>query len=177
MKTTTFLRLSLLIPFLVWGICVLFFIVLSAADSSGPTTNESTIMGIMVWAMLFYVFGIIGWFLPYLLLSLVLLVWSFRARAEVLMKVFALSPLAMSALIVIVLSVISASSQDWDMFQANPLASAENFFASPLWFVILTLLWGYICVGVGFGIYKILQRRGFIKDEAGPAPMPVPEPS
>jgi hypothetical protein len=102
MKTTTFLRLSLLIPFLVWGICVLFFIVLS---------------------------------------------------------------------------VISASSQDWDMFQANPLGGAENFFASPLWFVILTLLWGYICVGVGFGIYKILQRRGFIKDEAVTAPLPVPEPS
>jgi hypothetical protein len=83
----------------------------------------------------------------------------------------------MSVLIVIVLSVISAGSRDWDMFQANPLASAENFFGSPLWFVILTLLWGYICVGAGFGIYKILQRRGLIKDEVIPASLPVPEPS
>jgi hypothetical protein len=177
MRTKTFLRVSLLIPFLVWGICVLFFLIWSATDSGGPTANESTILGVMLWAILFYVFGIIGWFLPYLLLSLVLLVWSFRARAEVLMKVFALSPLAMSVLIVIVLSVISAGSQDWDMFQANPLASAENFFGSPLWFVILTLLWGYICVGVGFGIYKILQQRGHIRDEAVRAPVPLAEPS
>lgn len=177
MKTTTFLRFSLLIPFLVWGICVLLFIFWSRLEGSDPTANESSVAGIMLWAMLFYVFGIIGWFVPYLLLALGLLVWSFRARAETLMKVFALSPLAMSVLIVIVLSVISAGSQDWGMFQANPLASAENFFASPLWFVFLTLLWGYICVGAGFGIYKILQRGGFIRDAAAPASIPVPEPS
>lgn len=177
MRTITFLRLSLLIPFLVWGICVLFFIVWSATDRGGPTANESTILGIMLWAILFYVFGIIGWFLPYLLLSLVLLFWSFRSRAEVLRKVFAWSPVAMAVMIVIFLSIISLSTQDWDMFLSNPVASAENFFASPLWFVILTLVWGYICVGIGLGIYEILQRRGLIKDEVIPASLPVPEPS
>jgi len=175
MKTTTFLRLSLLIPFLVWGICVLFFIVWSATDSGGPTANESTILGVMLWAILFYVFGIIGWFLPYLLLSLVLLVWSFRSRAQTLMKVFAWSPVAMAVLIVIFLTIISVSTQDWDMFLLNPLVSTENFFGSPLWFVILTLVWGYICVGVGFGLYTILQRPGLIKDEVISASLPVPE--
>jgi hypothetical protein len=134
-------------------------------------------MGILLWAMLFYVFGIIGWFLPYLLLAITLLIWSFRGRVQTLMKVFALSPVAMVILIVIFLSVISASTQDWDMFASNPLANTENFFGSTLWFVILTLAWGYICVGIGFGIYKILQQRGLIKDEAIPASMPLPEPS
>jgi hypothetical protein len=177
MKTTTFLRLSLLIPFLVWGICVLFFIVWSATDSGGPTANESTILGVMLWAILFYVFGIIGWFLPYLLLSLLLLVWSFRSQAQTLKRLLAWSPVAMAVLIVIFLSIISMSTQDWDMFLSNPLVSPENFFGSPLWFVILTLTWGYICVGVGFGIYRILQRRGHIRDEAVPAPVPLPEPS
>jgi hypothetical protein len=177
MKTTTYLRLSLLTPFLVWGICVLFFLILGAAGSSGLTVDESTILGIMLWAIVFYVFGIIGWFLPYLLLSLVLLVWSFRARAEVLMKVFALSPVAMAILVVLFLSMISFGSQDWSMFVTNPLSDAENFFGSPLWFVILTLIWGYACVGAGFGIYKTLQRRGFIKDDAVTASMPLPEPS
>jgi len=177
MKTKTFLRLSLLTPFLVWGICVLFFLIWSAFDGSGPVANESTMVGIILWSVLFYVFGIIGWFLPYLLLSIVLLVWSFRSRAEVLMKVFAFSPVAMAILIVIFLSMISMSTQDWDMFSSNPLANAENFFGSPLWFVILTLVWGYVCVGVGFGVYKILQRRGFIKDEAITTSVPLPEPS
>lgn len=177
MKTTTYLRLSLLIPFLVWGICVLFFIIWSSSDSSGPVANESTIIGILLWSVLFYVFGIIGWFLPYLLLSIVLLVWSFRSRAEVLMKAFALSPIAMAILVVIFLSIISMSTQDWDMFSSNPLANTENFFGSPLWFVILTLVWGYICVGVGFGIYKILQGRGLIKDDVITTSIPLPEPS
>jgi hypothetical protein len=176
MKTKTFLRLSLLIPFLVWGICILFFVLWSGSDSNGPVANESTIVGIILWTILFYVFGIIGWFLPYVLLAMVLLIWSLRGRAQTLMNVFALSPVAMAVLIVIFLSVISASSQDWDMFLSNPLVSAENFFGSPLWFVILTLLWGYICVGVGFGIYKILQRRGFIRDEVIPDSMLVHEP-
>ena len=175
MKTITYLRLSLLIPFLVWGICVLFFIIWSASDSGGPVTSESTITGIILWSILFYVFGIIGWFLPYMLLSIVLLIWSFRSRAEVLMKVFALSPILMTVLIVIFLSMISISTQDWDMFSTNPLANAESFFGSPLWFVLLTLVWGYACVGAGFGIYKILQRRGVIKDEVIPASMPLPE--
>jgi hypothetical protein len=94
-----------------------------------------------------------------------------------LMKVFALSPVAMAILILTSLSVMSASTQDWDMSLANPLANSENFFGSPLWFVILTLVWSYICVGLGFGIYKILQRRGLVKDEAIPTSMPLPEPS
>ena len=46
----------------------------------------------------FYVFGIIFWFLPYALLSLILLVLSFISQARVTMKVFALSPLAMTLL-------------------------------------------------------------------------------
>lgn len=177
MKTRTYLRLALLIPFLVWGICVLFFVIWSATDNSGPVTNESTILGMILWAILFYVFGIIGWFLPYLLLSIVLLVWSFRSRVQTLMKVFAWSPVVMAGLIVIFLSMISASTQDWDMFQSNPLANSQNFFGSPLWFVLLTLVWGYICVGLGFGLYEILRRRGFIKDEATAESMPHPEPS
>jgi hypothetical protein len=177
MKTITYLRLALLTPFLVWGICVLLLLLWTAFDSNGPVTNESTIVGIIVWSILFYVFGIIGWFLPYLLLSIILLLWSFRSRAEVLMKVFALSPILMAVLIVIFLSMISLGTQDWAMFSANPLANAESFFGSPLWFVLLTLVWGYACVGAGFGIYKILQRRGVIKEEVTSTPMPLPEPS
>lgn len=177
MKTTTYLRWSLLTPFLVWGLCVLFFLVWSASDSSGPVANESTLVGILLWSILFYVFGIIGWFLPYVLLALILLFFSFRSRVPVLMKIFALAPLAMSVLVVLFLGLISASTQDWEMFSSNPMANAENFFGSPLWFVLLTLVWGHICVGIGFGIYKILQRRGFIRDEAVPASLPLPEPS
>lgn len=166
MKTTTYLRLSLLIPFLVWGLFLLFFIIWSALDPNGPeTSGTSVIPGLILWTILFYVFGILGWFLPYLLLSLILLVWSFRSRAEVLMKVLALSPVAMAILIVVFMSMLSIGSQDWNMFSSNSATNFENFFGSPVWFAILALVWGYICVGFGFGIYKLLKQRGIIKDE------------
>ena len=97
MRTTTYLRLSLFIPFLVWGICLLLFILWSKVASDTPEPNGPHILtGLILWTFLFYVFGIIGWFVPYLLLALILLILSFRSRAEVLMKVFAFAPLAMA---------------------------------------------------------------------------------
>ena len=174
MKTTTYLRLSLLIPFLVWGIGVLFFIVLSSLEPNAAEGMESNvILGLVFWTVLFYVFGIIGWLLPYVLLSLALLVWSFRSRVQVLMKAFALSPIAKALLIVIFVNITSIGAGNWDMFSDNPTGNLENFFGSNLWFVILTLIWGYICVGIGYGIYKLLQRLGYIKEEVKVESVPL----
>lgn len=172
MKTTTYLRLALLIPFLVWGLCVLFFAIWSSFESSGlESMGSNVITGLFLWTILFYTFGIIGWFLPYLLLSAILLVWSFRSRAQVLMKVFALSPLAMAILIVSFMSLLSLGADDWNTFSPNPMANFESFFGSSVWFALLALIWGYICVGVGLGVYKLLQWLGFIKDEVRAEPM------
>ena len=166
MKLTTYLRLSLLIPFLVWGVCLLFFILLGMLEPAGSEIMGSNIvLGLLFWIILFYVFGIVGWFLPYVLLSLILLILSFRSRAQVLIKVFALSPLFMTILIVILVNLWSIGSENWDMFSYNPSENLENFFGSTLWFALLTLVWGYLCVGIGYGLYKFLQRRGLIKDE------------
>jgi hypothetical protein len=167
MKTRTYLRLSLLTPFLVWGVCVLFFIILSTFESNGSESmGSSVVVGLVFWVVLFYVFGIVGWFLPYVLLSLLLLIWSFRSRTQVLMKGFALSPFAMTILIVIFVNMLSIGTGGWDMFSSNSAENFENFFVSNLLFGILALIWGYICIGLGFGIYKSSQRLGFIRDEA-----------
>jgi hypothetical protein len=165
MKTITYLRCSLLIPFLVWGACVLLFLLVAALEPAGSEfMGSNLILGLIFWTILFYVFGILGWFLPYVLLSLVLLVLSFRSRAQVLMKVFALSPLVMTILIVIVVNMWSIGTGSWEMFSYNPTENFENFFGSNLWFAILTLTWGYLCVGIGFGLHKLLQRLGYIRD-------------
>jgi hypothetical protein len=172
MKTRTYLRLSLLLPFLVWGVCVLFFILLSAVAPDGPENSGAvTLVGLLLLGTLFYVFGIVGWFLPYALLSLLLLSWSFRGRAEVLLKAFALSPFAMAMLIVFVVNMLSIGTGSRDLFSYNPADDFENFPGSNLWFAILTLIWGYICVGIGYGLYKLLQRLGFIKDEGNAEPV------
>ena len=41
MKTTTYLRLSLLIPFVVWGVCVLLFAVTNVPHTTGGVVARS----------------------------------------------------------------------------------------------------------------------------------------
>ena len=177
MKTTTYLRLSLLIPILVWGVCLLILIVWGKIAPDGPGLDGSeSIVNIVLLPLMFYVFGIVGWFLPYLLLSLILLIWSFRSQAQILMKVFALSPLAMAVFIFAFLTMLSIGKEDWNTFRSSSTMSAENFFGTTLLLVILSLVWGYVCVGIGYGIYKLLQRTRLIRDEAVTSSMPLNEP-
>jgi hypothetical protein len=50
------------------------------------------------------------------------------------------------------------------------LPDSEEIDQALMIFTLLTaafsLIWGYICVGIGYGIYKLLQWRGFIRDDA-----------
>ncbi len=167
MKTKTYLRLSLLIPFLIWVFCLAIFIIWSKLfpNSSGMDGSEG-ILDIILLPLMFYVFGIIGWLLPYLLLASILFIWSFRSESEVLMKVFALSPLVMTILVLIVVNVLSIGDGGWSLSSPNPTVNASYILGSNALFGLLTLLWGYICVGIGYGIYRILQWQGFMKEEA-----------
>jgi hypothetical protein len=80
-KTATYLRFSLLLPFLVWGVCHLFLIAVTASPIDELMSGESTtIPGILYLFFAFYVLGIVLWFFPYLLLSLILLALSNDTR-------------------------------------------------------------------------------------------------
>ena len=159
MKTTTYLRLSLLIPFVVWGVCALVFAVTTVSPDSGGLVARLTII-----FFLFYTFGIIGWLFPYLLLTLILLILSLKNRAGTLIKVFALSPLAMALFVVVFVIVILGGSPDPSSLSPDLATSDGEFFGSPVWFTIVTLVWGYICVAIGFGIYRLLQALHVIRD-------------
>lgn len=178
MKTKTYLRLSLLTPFLVWIICLLIFIVWSklAPNGSGFDGSEG-ILNVVLLPLLFYVFGIIGWLLPYLVLASIFFLWSFRSRSQVLMRALALSPLVMTVLILILVNVLSIGNGSWSLFSSNPTANAQDILGPNALFAVLTLLWGYICLGIGYGIYRILQRRDFIKDEEMVTTAPLREAS
>ena len=63
MKTKTYLRFSLLIPFLVWGVCLLFLMIASTAPLNELASSESgTIMDWIMQFLAFYVFGILSGF-------------------------------------------------------------------------------------------------------------------
>lgn len=166
MKTKTYLRLSLLIPFFVWVVCLAISIIWSQLFPNSPGMDgPEGISNIVLLPLLFYVIGIIGWLLPYLLLALILFVWSFRSRSQVLMKAFALSPLLMTILIVIIVSALSIGDEGWTSFSSNPTTNALYILGSNVLFGVLSLFWGYVCVGIGYGVYKVLQLQGFVKDE------------
>lgn len=177
MKTKTYLRLSLSIPFLVWGFCLAIFLIWSKLlpDGSGFNGPEGPVM-IILLPLLFYVFGIIGWLIPYLVLAVILFFWSFRSKAETLMKIFALSPWVMALFVLILTNVLSIGNAGWSEFSSNPTTNALLFLGSNVLYAVLTLFWGYICVGIGYGSYKLLLRRGFIQAEQGIASMPLNEP-
>jgi hypothetical protein len=166
MKTVTYLRLSLLIPLLVWGLCLLVYILIASAtpeselgymaEVSGP--NRVTIF------FAFYIFGIFVWIFPYLLLSLILFFWSFISQARTALKVFALSPLAMTILTIAMLNILALNNTGEAAILSNP-AIDQDYISLNILGAAFTLIWGYICVGIGFGIYKLLQRRQFIRDE------------
>jgi len=158
MKTTTYLRVSLLIPFVIWGICLLLAMAMNTAslDQFTPKMPEALSIGIAVFFTA-YVLGIIFWILPYALLALILFFSTFISQARMALKVFALSPLAMTLLTlatVILIELSNSGSLDQDFSSLILLATA------------LLLSWGYICVGIGYGIYRLLQRKGIIRDEA-----------
>lgn len=170
MKTTTYLRLSLLIPFVVWGVCLALFAVTNVSPTTGGLVGRS--IGIL---FLFYVFGIIGWLIPYLLLCLILLILSLKNGAETLIKIFALSPLAMALFVVAFVIIILGGSPDPSSLSPDLATPAGEFFGSSAWFAIITLVWGYICVAIGYGIYRLLQALHVIRDTPAPVAPNVTE--
>jgi len=157
MKTTTYLRFSLLIPLVIWGICLLVIMAMDAAslEQFTPKLPEAISVGVAVFFTA-YVLGIIFWILPYVLLALILFFSTFISQARVALKVFALSSLAMTLLTLATVILIDLS---------NSSSLDQNFSSLVLLAIALVLSWGYICVGTGYGIYKLLQRRGTIRDE------------
>lgn len=175
MNTRTFLRLSLLIPFVVWGLCLSIFLIASALSVAAvPSDGPFGLVAVLGFVAMFYVFGIIVWIFPYLLLASILFFWSFISPARTALRAYALSPLAMTLLIVATLNIIML----W-----NPAdAAASTFGVIDQGWVIMNamavgfaLFWGYFCVGIGYGVFKLLKSRGLIVDEpvVEPAPQPL----
>jgi hypothetical protein len=111
--------------------------------------------------VILYVFGIIIWIFPYVLLAMILFFWSFIGRAKTMLKVFALSPVAMVALTIAMPSILFLSPGGF-------LGSArvfEEWMTISLFLAGIALVWGYFCVVIGYVFYKILQHIGWINDE------------
>jgi hypothetical protein len=166
MKTKTYARVALLIPLVLWVILLLVELLINAVIPADLRSNgPDTFLGALEIVILVYVIGIVLWFLPYLVLSIAMLLMSYKIRMERLQYVLILSPFAMAILAMMEATLVSLPAGGF----ASPSADlATNFMTSigiNLMMGILSLVYGYICVGLGFAGYKLLQRFGRIKDE------------
>ena len=80
------------------------------------------------------------------------------------MKVFALSPLAMTLLTIAAVNLFTLGAGGDGTFFSNPAINYQDFTAFNVLVVVVSLMWGYICVGIGFGIYKIFQHLQVIQE-------------
>lgn len=166
MRAKSYARLALLIPLLIWVILIPVEILINAfipADlrSNGP----ETVFGFLEIFILFYVIGILFWFLPYLVLCIILLLISFISQFEVLKYLYILSPFAMAMLVMLEVTIISLVTGGIAMPSPDLVSNFKYSAGINLLFGILALVWGYICVGLGLGGFKLLQRFGKIKEE------------
>lgn len=168
MKPQTYLRLALLLPYLLWGFALL--LMQGYGGRENPSPLDRIIPLDFSWILSLYVIGAFFWFLPYTLLALGLLVWSIHKKIRTIMQVFAISPLVLTVLIVIEINLLSIVTQD-----SSSSLSASNFtnlLALNGLAVALTIAAGYLCVGIGFGLYKLLKSINVIKEsETGPQPI------
>ena len=175
MKTNTYLRWSLLTPILVWLLCLLFMIPASLITFQDPTFGQSNSILDLLFAFAgAYLFGIVLWIVPYLLLSLILFFSSFIGSPRVMITLYALSPLAMTALTLALMNIFLFAYVGVTAFPDMPISSLQGYTESTLAVGGLSLLWGYICVCIGYGIYKLLKSRGIIRDEQALELVPHP---
>jgi hypothetical protein len=63
MKPQTFLRLSLIIPYLLWGISAIIVAIVSSSKNTAFDSN--TIINILLYIPMLYAFGVFIWGIPY----------------------------------------------------------------------------------------------------------------
>jgi len=96
--------------------------------------------------------------------------WSVNRQVNILRKVFAASPFILTVLILIEINLLSVATQDLSFYSS--LADFKDLMALNGRAVVLTLAGGYLCVGIAFGLYKLLQHLKVIK-ENNPELQPV----
>ena len=153
MKSQTYLRLSLLIPYLFWIV---------SAGVTAITNQFPEYENIIGYIAIFYTIGIIIWGIPYTILAIALWFWSRGKDTRKVARIFALSPILLGILLVIEILIVSIN---WSDISNSFLQPSSDFTASILTLGGLSLLYGYLCIFIAAGLYKLLKAFKVIKAE------------
>lgn len=155
MKPRTYFGLALLFPYILWVICALIAFILSGQETS-------TGWDILLTPVFFYAIGILIWFIPYTLLAIGLWIWSRNKSVTALFRAGMASPVIFGVLMLLEGLLVNLPASDLAQL-GRELPGQVALLGG------LSLLFGYFCVGIALGIYKILKTRKFIAEE-----MPTP---
>lgn len=151
MKPRTYFGLALLFPYLLWVICVLVVVILSSKEIT-PAVNA------VVTPFFLYAFGILAWFIPYTLLAIGMWLWSKNRSIQALNKMALVAPIILSILLIVEVILVLLPGKNWaDLAKDLPVQAAS--------IAGFSLVFGYLCVGIAFGLFRLLQARHFIAQE------------
>lgn len=152
MKLRTYFGFALFLPFLLWLICLLISLMASGADLSSPPDT-------FFIPIAYYTVGIILWFIPYTILAIGLWNWSKNKETIEIRNAALATPFIFYLLLLgeaVLTFTVTNSMTDF----ASTMPEAALIIG------VLSLGFGYLCVGVGMGIFKLLQANNLIKNEA-----------
>ena len=176
MSSKTFFKLTLLLPYILLGICaavlcLIYLLYLGISTSLPMQLTETTLLSESLVAvfgtispfllvLIFYTFGALFWFIPYTVLAIGLLLWSIHKPTDKIYKVSLFSPLLLAMLMVteaVIFFIPGSESTIGDV--------VFNILFGSLLFGGSSLAFGYLFVGTALGLYKLLQYKNIIKDE------------
>jgi len=155
MKPRTFFGLALLIPYFLWGICALIFFLVSSHEI--PEAWSLALMPIT-----FYTFGILLWFVPYTILAAGMWIWGRNKSTTVLSKLALFAPVLFFVFMLVEAVLVSLPAD-------SAIELAKSAFQMLLLLGGFSLVFGYLCVGIGLGVYKFLQSKHLIVEEIPPS--------
>ena len=151
MKPRSYFGWSLMFPYVLWLFSALLLFLLSSM-------NESAALNFLLMPIAFYVLGVILWFLPYTVLAVGMWIWSRNKSTKSLWRAAMLAPFFLFMLALIGTVIVSLPAESLTGFVQEAMTQAVLVG-------IFSLLFGYLCVGVAAGVYKILRSRNLIVDE------------
>ena len=160
MKTQTYLRFSLLLPYLMWVFAAGIVFLMNKLNGN---FSENPIISLLESAVFLYAFGIVLWGIPYTVLAIGLWLWSRGKDTKNSIRVFALSPLILALLIALETFLLTYGDA---FFSSGSTTTSIDKWASLAALGSFSVVYGYLIIGITTGIYGILKKSNFIVDES-----------
>ena len=153
MKSTTYARLALFLPYLFLLATYIYLNVLQPDTAAEITLNNLS----FVWS-----FSALFWAIPYTILVLCLLIWSRGKSLQKIINAYLLAPFGLSIITFITYTFAYVTIS---LYTGDFRTGLEWFGFLLLITVLANLLVGYLFVGIALLLYILVKRIGFIKAE------------